>query len=128
VKAIGINDAVNTCDCCGKSGLKHTVIVLMDDGDIAHYGSVCATKNTGKSDKQIKTEIKESIAENKAKACEEFRSHACVKELDKKSQSKEASRLHGKDYQDFCEPWFTEVVLLQFEIAAKYGIAAYEVR
>ncbi len=44
IKVLGINDAVNSCDCCGKSNLKSTVIVSID-GVVFHYGSTCAARN-----------------------------------------------------------------------------------
>src|ERR1700686_2378031 len=55
--AHGITDAVTTCDCCGKSNLKQTVIMELTSGELVHYGSVCAARNTGKTQKQIKREI-----------------------------------------------------------------------
>lgn len=55
IRILGIDDAVNTCDCCGKTGLKHTVLVE-SLGEVYHYGSVCATKHTGLTEKEIKRE------------------------------------------------------------------------
>lgn len=43
VKLLGINDDVTTCECCGRAGLKSTV-VLEIDGSQFHYGSQCASK------------------------------------------------------------------------------------
>jgi len=41
---IGISDEVTTCDCCGRTGLKRTVhLHLEDDGDI-YYGTTCAAR------------------------------------------------------------------------------------
>lgn len=51
MKAIGIDDSVNVCECCGKSNLKSTVVMQCDDGGILHYGSVCASRNSGKPSK-----------------------------------------------------------------------------
>lgn len=45
ITILGTNDAVNSCDCCGKANLKSTVIIDID-GEIFHYGSVCASRNT----------------------------------------------------------------------------------
>lgn len=57
-RALGTDDSITTCDCCGKSGLKFTVTIELDDGEIAHYGQVCARRNTGKDRKTITSEIK----------------------------------------------------------------------
>ena len=47
-QALGTDDSVTTCDCCGKSNLKLTVIIELDDGDVVHYGTTCAARNTGR--------------------------------------------------------------------------------
>lgn len=45
---VGITDEVNSCDCCGKMGLKSTFAVRLNETDeIVHYGSTCVTRNTG---------------------------------------------------------------------------------
>ena len=44
-KIIGINDDQDSCDCCGKTGLKK--VVWLEDSEtlaIAAYGSTCAAK------------------------------------------------------------------------------------
>jgi spore coat polysaccharide biosynthesis predicted glycosyltransferase SpsG len=56
-KALGTTDVVTTCDCCGKSNLAKTVIVDCD-GEILHYGTTCASRNTGKAPKIINAEIR----------------------------------------------------------------------
>lgn len=40
-RILGINDDVTTCECCGRAGLKKTV-VLESDEKIVHFGSDCA--------------------------------------------------------------------------------------
>jgi len=39
---IGTTDDQTTCDLCGKSNLKRTVVLKTDEGDIVHYGVDCA--------------------------------------------------------------------------------------
>ena len=41
---IGVTDEVTTCSCCGKEGLKRTVVFKTHDGDFAYLGTTCATK------------------------------------------------------------------------------------
>ncbi len=57
-RALGTDDSVNTCDCCGKTNLKFTVTIELDSGDVVHYGQICAGRNTGKTRPQISAEIK----------------------------------------------------------------------
>ena len=68
-KALGTDDSITTCDCCGKSNLKFTVTIELDDGELVHYGQVCAQRNTGKDRKTINQEIRaaEQIAISAAK-------------------------------------------------------------
>lgn len=57
-KAIGTDDAVNTCDCCGKTNLKATVVMEdLSTGALVHFGSVCATRHGGRSLGAIHSEI-----------------------------------------------------------------------
>ena len=45
VKILGINDDVTTCECCGRAGLKKTVVLELGDcGSQVHYGTQCAAK------------------------------------------------------------------------------------
>lgn len=43
----GITDEVTTCDCCGRPGLKKTII-LVDDGCVSYFGSECAARALGR--------------------------------------------------------------------------------
>lgn len=42
-KLLGINDDVTTCECCGKSNLKCTVVLTNGEGEVA-YGRDCAAR------------------------------------------------------------------------------------
>lgn len=59
----GITDEVTVCDCCGKPNLKSTVVFDVA-GEIVHYGSTCAARNTGRkltvwvSEKKAADELK----------------------------------------------------------------------
>lgn len=64
-KLLGINDDVTTCECCGKSGLKKTVVIELGDcGSMVHYGTQCAAKllrfgaGARKTPKQVEMEAK----------------------------------------------------------------------
>ncbi len=73
MKILGITDSVHTCDCCDKKNLKRTVCIELDNGDIVHYGTTCATKkHTGKKLGEIRKEAEINkaayIAEKKNEA------------------------------------------------------------
>ena len=44
MKINGITDSVNTCDCCGRSGLARTVCFEADNGELSFIGTTCASK------------------------------------------------------------------------------------
>lgn len=46
LKAIEVTDTHTTCDCCGKNGLKKTV-VMSDGNDHWFYGTSCAAAAAG---------------------------------------------------------------------------------
>ncbi len=70
-KILGTDDAVNTCDCCGKTNLKATVIVEVN-GEVLHYGSVCATRHTKLTAKEIKHAVKAADDGRKLAAKKEY--------------------------------------------------------
>lgn len=46
MKMLGIVDNINTCDCCGKTGLVKTV-ALDNGGEVVYYGVTCASVALG---------------------------------------------------------------------------------
>ena len=61
VKYLGTVDDINTCDCCGRSGLKKTV-ALDFDGAVQHYGTTCAGRALGFKTKTV-SDVKAAVAE-----------------------------------------------------------------
>jgi hypothetical protein len=45
MRILGISDDVTTCECCGKSNLKCTVVLTNGEGEV-HYGRDCAARAT----------------------------------------------------------------------------------
>jgi hypothetical protein len=43
-KFCGTTDEITTCDCCGKSNLKKTVVLQNENGDYLYYGVDCAAR------------------------------------------------------------------------------------
>lgn len=57
--ALRIDDSVTTCDCCGRTDLKATVLMLEGDtGSLLHFGRVCASRNSGKPSQQLTKEMR----------------------------------------------------------------------
>lgn len=71
IKILGIDDSVNSCDCCGRIGLKSTIIVEVD-GEQFNFGQICATKHTGMSSSKIKSEISNILTEKIKVARQEY--------------------------------------------------------
>jgi hypothetical protein len=68
-QVVGVNDAENFCECCGKSNLKQVVWIQDNDlQEIKHFGTTCAlspVKGFG-ADKEIKSAIKDFRAKRQA--------------------------------------------------------------
>lgn len=124
--AIGIDDSVNTCDCCGKSNLKSTVVMQSSEGEIFHYGSTCATRNTGKVAKVIKQEI-DALQQSKIlAACAEY--YASVEDNTYKAKLQLATQSGirpGKDFMEFCKAESDIAQDKKRAIAQKYNIEVY---
>ena len=58
VKYLGTTDEVTTCDCCGRSNLKNTVALSLDDGDPVYYGVTCAARALKTSTKEVRAGAK----------------------------------------------------------------------
>lgn len=65
INILGRNDDVTTCECCGKSGLKFTVVLGLEDGE-KYYGRDCAAKAVHGNNKSRSVKSVEVIANAKA--------------------------------------------------------------
>jgi len=132
--AHGTDDSVTTCDCCGKSNLKSTVIIELDNGEIVHYGSVCARRNTGKDRATITREINAHAAAVKAAAAAELRAHpayiaqrAKFAERDAYARANSGIRMIGRIAMEFVREACDACDKARADIAAKYGIDPYAI-
>jgi hypothetical protein len=130
--AHGTDDSITTCDCCGKSNLKHTVIIELDSGEIVHYGSVCALRNTGKTRATITSEINARAAAIRAAATAEYRAHpayiaerARFAERDAYARANSGIRMVGTVAMEFVREACQAAEQARIAIAAKYGVAPY---
>jgi hypothetical protein len=121
MQAIKTDDSVTTCDCCGRSGLKFTV--LMSNG--AHYGSVCATKHAGKTFTELSAEMKASEAARIEAAKSEYRAHPAYAALLEKMAQRPRAML-GKLAADFVRAESDAELTARRDIAAKHGVRPYQ--
>lgn len=79
MKVLGINDEVTTCECCGRSNLRRTVVLGTDAGEV-RYGTECAARamKRGKLDveRAIRTAELEAAARRQAEANAEWDRYA----------------------------------------------------
>ena len=126
--ALGTDDSVTTCDCCGKSNLKFTVAIELDSGDIVHYGQVCARRNTGKDQRTITSEINATKKANETKARLEYQAtpeyaadwaiFAARDELARKT----GVRLLGREAAEFVRKERDAANAVREAIAKKYNV------
>lgn len=62
MKILGINDDVTTCECCGRTNLKSTVVIEIDDEAVVHFGRDCAAKKLMGSNKSGNVKAVDSLA------------------------------------------------------------------
>ena len=109
MRALYLEESINICDCCGKTGLKHTVAMLADSGGLYYYGTTCAARNTGKTAQKIRDEIaiergkKEKEEAGKIAAAQsEFEQTNEFMELEEAKQCK----MVGANFFAHCAPYF----------------------
>jgi len=126
-KILGTDDAVNTCDCCGKTNLKATVIVEVD-GEILHYGSVCATRHTGLNSKEIKVAIQTEVDGRKLAAQKAYRnSPEQARAAAKMNQAHRQGIKPGRPFMEFCRAEQEAAATVARKIAAEFGVEVHQV-
>ncbi len=123
-RALGTDDSVTTCDCCGKVNLKFTVAIELDDGEIVHYGSTCASRNTGKPQKQIAAEIRAEAKRVLDAAAAEYIASAEYIAY-RAALARRPRNLIGRAAMDFVAAEGDADDKARVRIATKYGIASY---
>jgi hypothetical protein len=73
-QAIAIVDDVDTCNCCGKTGLKRTVVMRAEQGgEEFYFGTSCAATHTGRPTHKIVSEARRAEATRREAADAERR-------------------------------------------------------
>ena len=133
-RALGITDAVTTCDCCGKSGLKRTVCMELDGGDLVHYGTTCATRNTGKPRAVIASEVRQAEAQRLTAARTEWRAHPAhaaerARFLERDQHAKATGvRMFGPVAMEFVEAAVSAADEACRAVALRHGVAYWAIR
>lgn len=120
-KILGTDDSVNACECCGKSNLKFTVVVELN-GEIMHYGSVCATRHTGKTPGAINREIKAVEAAKLDAAMREFKRSAEYVAQQVAFNVARSAGLIGTSFRNATRAASDAANVKSVEIANKYGV------
>ena len=123
-RALGTEDSINTCDCCGKINLKFTVAIELDDGEIVHYGQVCARRNTGKDQRTITSEIKAHQAAKLSAARAEWQAHP-ARIAERARFDARPRNLHGIAAMEFVHEAREAADAARKQIAAKYSLSHY---
>lgn len=122
-KMRGITDSVTSCDCCGRSDLKSTVVLESDDGTLSHFGKVCASKLLKIGAKEVMALATAAKEQAQLAARLEEEAHP----LNKKLQELCAKHA-GKCYTE--RAWFLGAItphlnLIKGAIRAKHGLNQY---
>lgn len=87
-RVLGTTEEITTCDHCGRSDLKSTVIVGNGEEDPAHYGSTCYAKFVGVAVKDVRTAA---------------RSADLAREKSEKAARDRAWEAEFRQWEDFCK-------------------------
>lgn len=126
-RALGTDDAVNACECCGKQNLKFTVVMELDNGEIAHYGQVCAARNTGKTPAAIQAEIRTEAQRKRDAAATEYRSNPARLAYEARLAQR-PRELIGKPAMEFVRAWSLAANEARAAIAKAHGLQPSEVQ
>ena len=75
-KMIGITDEVTSCDCCGRTDLKRTVVLeRTDDGVIVYFGTSCGARAIGWTTKEFTAAAKDAQIERQRAIDTAVRNH-----------------------------------------------------
>lgn len=126
---LAIVDDVNTCDCCGKSNLKSTIAMERDDGEVVYFGSVCATRHSGRDSKAIRSEAKRAHDANVKTATVRYRnSYEAVEYSIKLAEASRLGIRPGKAFADHVRDAGAAADAKRKELAAQFHVAAYEIQ
>lgn len=75
-KMIGITDEVTSCDCCGRTNLKRTIVLEREeDGVIVYFGSQCGARAVGWKTKDFERAAKDAQAERRKAIWNAYQHH-----------------------------------------------------
>lgn len=121
-RVLGFDEAITTCDCCGKANLKGTFAVERADGQILHYGSVCVTRHTSKPSKVVRQEARIAAQERLDTARREFYCHPAELAYQSKLDESRRAGLIGVDFMKANRAEREAADAARCAIAEKYGI------
>lgn len=61
-RILGSNDEVTTCECCGRSGLKKTVVLTNGEQEV-RYGTECAARAMKVGKRDVEAGVKSAAAD-----------------------------------------------------------------
>jgi len=122
MKTVTFTDSVTTCDCCGRSELKGTYLVV-DESNEYYYGSTCVKRNLKITTSELTIQLNQSLKERKQNAYNEF----TYSELNTKyDEARKVNYEYGDDYYyNVIQPISTLVNNLRKEILEKYNLICF---
>lgn len=126
-RVLGFDEAITTCDCCGKSNLKGTFAIERADGEILHYGSVCVTRHTNKPAKVVRKEATDAMASRREAARQEVRQHPTFAAYEARMEEARKAGLLARPFMEFCRAEREAQEAAQAEIALRTGFKFHEI-
>lgn len=124
-KILGWVDEITVCDCCGKSDLSGTYAVETAEGDVLHYGSTCAKRNTGIKNPDAAAKAyrveREKAATTKLRQTAEYRAKEAKVAL-REVEFKHKRLLPGPKARAFVEPEWSAYEAVRRAISTEFNV------
>ena len=128
---IGTTDEVTGCDCCGRQGLKMTIVLQpTEGGDMVFFGSQCGARALGWAVKDVTTTAKNADKERRNAVRAALQSHPLQAIIDREITECNAifPRMTYEARTPFMRRWSEMGAKIQSDVAELFGISIDRLR
>lgn len=125
-KFIGTTDEITTCGCCGRTDLKGTIVLQeIDGGAFVFFGSVCGSKATGWTTKEVKRTAKQADTDRKNAYNAAINSHPLTQQIHEEITAANAvvPRMTFTDRKPLMARWREMGAQVKAEVDAQFAVA-----
>lgn len=124
---VGTTDEVTSCGCCGRTGLKGTIVLVeRDGGEFVFFGSVCGSKAMGWTVAAVERTAKDADKARKAERERARRAHPLTEQIEREIAECNAviPRMSFSDRKPHMARWQEMGAQIRAELDAQFAIPA----